>query len=297
MATPPTTDRLTTQADPGADADWTERSRRAALASHRLVGWIFWDPIGIANYEALGVPNGLGYYIATRGAPLAAAGNQAVTAAFGSIHPDFVGFALDHCRAHTTFAAAADARDRAVVAGLHEHVPEIVEPLAELGDPLWAAADALPTVGRPLFAAHREWPRPAEAPLLSAWLAANCIREWRGDTHWAIHVTEGLSTDAAGVLDGAWRNYDDHWVARSRGADDAAITAALAELAARGLADGEGRITAAGIDYRQQLEDRLDRLTEAPWRLLGAELTDRFIETIEPIGMRLMAREIGRAHV
>jgi hypothetical protein len=68
---------------PGTTApsdDWIERSRRAALASHRLVGWIFWDPVGIANYEALGVPNGLGYYIATRGAPLAAAGNQAVTA-------------------------------------------------------------------------------------------------------------------------------------------------------------------------------------------------------------------------
>lgn len=276
--------------DPVCDVGWTDRSRRAALASHRLVGWIFWDPVGIANYEALGVPNGLGYYIATRAAPLAAAGNAAVTAAFGSIHHDFVRFALDHCRAHTTFVAAAGARDRAVVDGLREHVPEIVDALGDLADPLWEAADALPTVGRPLFAAHREWPRPSGEPLLSAWLAVNCIREWRGDTHWAIQVAEGLSTDAAGVLDGAWRNYGDHWVARSRGADDAAIAAAVAELAARGLADSQGRVTPAGIEYRQQLEDRLDRLTETPWRHLGAELTDRFIELIEPVGMRLMAR-------
>lgn len=86
------------------DPAWVHRSRRASLASHRLVGWIFWDPVAIGNYAELGVPDGLGYYIATRGAPLAAAGNQAVTAAFGSIHPDFVAFALDHCRAHTTFA-------------------------------------------------------------------------------------------------------------------------------------------------------------------------------------------------
>jgi len=271
------------------DPAWIDRSRRAALASHRLVGWIFWDPVGVANYAALGVPEGLGYYIATRGAPLAGAGNQAVTAAFGSIHPDFVAFALDHCRAHTTFAEAAAARDRAVVEGLHEYVPGIVDGLAALTDPMWAAADALSPAGRPLFAAHREWPRPADEPLLSAWLAVNCIREWRGDTHWAIQIAEGLSTDAAGVLDGAWRNYDDHWVARSRGADDTAVDAALAELEARGLAD-DGRVNLTGIEYRQHLEDRLDRLTVVPWQHLGAELTDRFIELIEPVGMRLMAR-------
>ena len=82
--------------------------RRAAFASHRVVGWIFWDPEAIANYAALGVPDGTGYYIASRAAPLASAGDQAVTAAFGSIHGGFVRFALELCRQHTTFEAAAD---------------------------------------------------------------------------------------------------------------------------------------------------------------------------------------------
>ena len=45
-----------------------------------------------------------------------------------------------------------------------------------------------------------------------------------------------------------------------------------------------------GIEYRQHLEDRLGRLTVVPWQHLGAELTDRFIELIELVGMRLMAR-------
>jgi hypothetical protein len=270
-----------------ADDAWIERSRRAAFASHRLVGWIFWDPVAIANYAAL-VPDGLGYYIATRGAPLAAAGNQAVIAAFGSIHPDFVTFALNHCRAHTSFEQAAGARDDAVAEGLRVHVPSIVDELAELADPLWAAADSLSPAGRVLFAAHREWPRPTD-PVLSAWLAVNCIREWRGDTHWAVQVNEGLSMQAAGVLDGAWRRYDDHWVARSRGADDVALAAALAELEGRGMATA-GIVNAAGLAYRQELEDRLDRLTMAPWRALGAELTDRFCDLVEPVGAALMAR-------
>jgi hypothetical protein len=265
-----------------------ETSRRAALASHRLVGWIFWDPTAVANYAALGVPDGIGYYIATRAAPLAAAGDQAVVAAFGSIHPLFVAASLDLCRTHTTFEAAADARDRAVLVGLQAYVPEITAGLAELADPLWTVADQLPAAGRVLFAAHREWARP-EDQVVAAWLAVNCIREWRGDTHWAIQIAEGLSMTAAGVLDGAWRNYGDDWLARSRGADDEALAAAIIELEARGLAT-DGRVNQAGIAYRQQLEDRLDRLTGYPWELLGDRRTQRFLDLVEPIGMRLMAR-------
>ena len=59
--------------------DWEELSRRAAFASHRLIGWIYWDPRAIANYEALGIPNGFGYYVSTRAATL---GKAAATALF-----------------------------------------------------------------------------------------------------------------------------------------------------------------------------------------------------------------------
>ena len=64
------------------------------------------------------MPDGIGYYIASRGATLGAAGNDVVTAAFYSIHPDFVAFGLDQCRAVTTFEAAAAARDMAASAEL-----------------------------------------------------------------------------------------------------------------------------------------------------------------------------------
>lgn len=269
--------------------DWPELSRRAALASHRLIGWIFWDPVAIANYAALGVPNGTGYYIASRAAPLAAAGDQAVTAAFGSIHPDFVRFGLDLCRRHTTFEAAAEARDRAVSEGLRTHVPEIVDDLAAYADELWVAADALPSAGRVCFAAHRQWPRPSHDDALSAWLALNCIREWRGDVHWAIQVADGLSATAAGLLDGAWRAYDDDWLPRSRGADDAMVAAALDELAARDFAS-DGLVNDEGVRHRQYLEERLDALTATPWQHLGATRTLALIELVAPVADRLLHR-------
>ena len=270
------------------EPNWRELSRRCALASHRLIGWIYWDPVAIANYAALGVPDGTGYYIASRGAPLADAGDGVVTAAFGSIHAGFIKFSLDLCRQHTTFAAAAAARDAAVVQGLHTYAPEITDGLAELAEPLWEVADALPVGGRVLFAAHRDWPRPDDA-LLSAWLAVNCIREWRGDTHWAIQIADGLSSTASGVLDGAWRSYAGDWLPRSRGADDDALNAAYSELESRGLARG-GVVDKRGIAHRQALEDQLDDLTTAPWQNLGESLTHRFLELVEPVGARLVER-------
>ena len=94
---------------------------------------------------------------------------------------------------------------------------------------------------------------------------------------------------AAGVLDGAWRNYEDDWLPRSRGADDSAIESAIAELAERGLAT-DGVVNADGIAYRQGLEDRLDRLASEPWRLLGAGLSTRFVDLVQPVTDVLVAR-------
>ncbi len=201
--------------------DWVELSEQAALASHRLVGWMFWDPGAIERYTALGVPDGFGFYVASRGAPLLPAGHQAVAAAFATIHPGFVQMCVETALAHTTAEAIYAARNDAVGVGLHEYVPELCDGLAALAEPLWAVADALPSFGRVLFAAHRQMPRPDDA-LTSAWLAVNAIREWRGDTHFAVLVAEDIDATMAGILDDARRNYGG-WIPRSRGADDAAI--------------------------------------------------------------------------
>jgi hypothetical protein len=270
------------------ETDWRRLAAHAGFASHRLIGWIYWDPEAIANYAALGVPDGFGYYIASRGASLADAGNDVVVAAFYSIHAGAIAASLDECRKHTTFAATADARDAAVTAGLRRYVPEICDELADLGPSLWDAADSLPVSGRPLFASLLRRRRDDDA-LLSAWLAVNCIREWRGDTHWALHVAEDIGPIEAGILDGAWRSYEGDWVPRSRGADDAALDAAYAALEARGLAV-DGRVTTAGIDLRQAIEDRLDDLSSTAWRHLGVERTRRFLDLVGPVGNRLIER-------
>jgi len=267
--------------------DWQSITRQAGLVSHRLIGWIYWDPRAIELYTALGIPNGMGYYIASRAAPLAGAGHQAVAAAFYSIHPGFIEFSLTTAAQHTTWEEIMRVRNQAVGEGLRLYVPEIVDELAELNTSLWAVADGLPESGRVCFAAHRQAPRDTD-PVVAAWLAVNCLREWRGDTHFALLVAEDISRVQAGILHDAHLNYGG-WIARSRGADDAALAEAFADLERRGLAEN-GQVNVAGEQLRQRIEDRTDELCQMMWRSAGAELSQQFIDLIEPIGERLLER-------
>lgn len=263
--------------------DWMDLTRRASFASHRLLGWIFWDPRAKENLAALGVPDGLGHYIVNRGAPLAPAGAEAVFAAFYTIKREFVRFAIDHAAPHVSdWHAVTAARDAAVRAGLEEMTPQVMEPLGALAADLWSTVDALPASGRVLFAAHRAWPRPQD-PVMSAWNALNCIREWRGDTHFGILVNDDIGIVEAGLLHDAWMGYPDQWIPRSRGADDGEIAAGLASLAERGFVT-DGRVNDAGIAYRQGIEDRTDELCARAWRHFGEENTLRFLSVIEPVG-------------
>jgi hypothetical protein len=278
---------MTDRSTAGAD-DWSELSARAALASHRLIGWIYWDPVAIEAYSALGVENGFGYYVASRAAPLASAGHEAVAAAFYSIHPGFVEAALDMARSVASWDDIAEVRNRAVGLGLRAYAPEICEELASLAEALWSTADALPSSGRVLFATHRQWHRPDDH-LVSAWLAVNCLREYRGDTHFALLLAEGLSGTQAGLLHDAHLNYPGDWIPRSRGADDAALATATADLETRGLAE-KGRVNAAGLALRDRIEARTDQLTERVWQTLGEARTRQVLELIEPVGQKFLDR-------
>jgi hypothetical protein len=238
-------------------------------------------------YTQLGIPNGTGYYVASRAAPLLPAGHQAVSAAFYSIHPKFIEFAVTLAEQHAVWQDIYAARNRAVGEGLRQYVPEICDSLESMGDELWRVADSLPESGRVCFAAHRQAPR-VDDGLVSAWLAVNCIREWRGDTHFAILTSEDISRVQAGILHDAHLNYGG-WIAQSRGADAEAITEAFANLESRGLAE-DGVVSTAGLAVRELIEERTNELSQRAWQSFGFENTEKFLNLVEPIGDRLMKR-------
>ena len=267
--------------------DWVDITRRNARSVQTTIGWIFWDPGAVARYEALGLPAPIGY-IAGRCAPLAPAGPEAVIAAFGSISRAAIEITFKLVAEQTTFDDVWAARDEAVVAGLHEFAPAIVDPLVELGPALWAVVDRLPSVGRVFFGAHLRMPRPTD-PLLSGWHAVNCVREWRGDTHWALVVAAGLTGVEASILHNAWLRYERDWLPRSRGSSPEEIAAAWQSLEARGLVR-DGTPTDDAIALRRAIEADTDRLTTQPWELLGAERSVSFAERFEPPCAALLAR-------
>ncbi len=266
---------------------WEAISRRNARSVQTTIGWIFWDPGAVKRFEALGLPGSLGY-IAARAAPLGPAGPEAVVAAFGSISPLGIAIALDLVEQHTSFDEVWAARDEAVLEGLNEHAPGITAPLAALGPNLWPVIDQLPRLGRVFFGAHLRMPRPAD-PVLSGWHAVNCLREWRGDTHWAIVAAAGLSGAEASILHNAWLGYDKDWLASSRGSTPEETAAGWSRLEARGLA-ADGAVNEAGIALRRHIEDETDRLTVFPWTLLGETASTRFAEEFEPPCERLLHR-------
>ncbi|HVB94439.1 MAG TPA: hypothetical protein VND67_08965 [Acidimicrobiales bacterium] len=271
----------------GATDDWLETCRRNARSVQTTIGWIFWDPGALTRYDQLGVPGALGY-IAARCAPLAPAGPDSVIAAFGSISPSGIRLAFDLVAASTTFEAVWAARDEAVAEGLEAHAPGILEPLSALGPRLWPVLEQLPTVGRVFFASHLRMPRPDE-PVLSAWHAVNCLREWRGDTHWGLTIAAGLTGVEASILHNAWLGYETDWIPTSRGTEADELAEGWRGLREKGLAHDQ-EVTADGIALRQHLEEETDRLTALPWKLLGRDTADRFAAEFEPPCESLLAR-------
>jgi Helix-turn-helix family len=267
--------------------DWVEITKRNARSVQTTIGWIYWDPGAVSRLESLGLNGPLGY-IAARAAPLGPAGPEAVVAAFGSISPMGIAIALDVVEQKTTFDAVWAARDEAVLEGLARHAAGIMEPLARFGPALWAVVDRLPRLGRVFFGAHLRMPRPAD-PVLSGWHAINCLREWRGDTHWAIIAAADLTGTEASIVHNAWIGYDKDWLAESRGSSAEEIRAGWAQLESRGLVT-DGEVNAAGLELRQHIEDETDRLTTTPWTLLGEADSIRFADELEPPCENLLAR-------
>ncbi len=273
--------------------DWTQLSQRAGLACHDLVGWVLFDPVAQDNYGRLGIDEGRGYIVACRAAALGDVEPAVVAAACYSIHPSVIDVVMGMYRGVADCESIMRARDDAVLQGLGDVDPDLPERLAPLAGSLWAAADSLFAGARPMFAAHRARPRPDDLdPALSAWLAVNCLREFRGDNHWALCASEGLEPVDVGLLHTAMVSADEYepeWIARSRGAGDDEVAASWQRLESRGFATN-GALNDVGKDFRWALETRTDVLTAPAWQALGEVHTHQLLDIVEPLHDAFVAR-------
>lgn len=263
--------------------DWMSLTARAGRAGHHLVAWLMWDPSAIERFTNLGVPTGAGWALAWRVAPLGMATPASVASATYSIHPSLIDVVLQLVRSSTTNNAVMRVRDESVVVGLDDVAPGLGAELAPLADDLWAGADAVGIESRPMFAAHRAAPRPENA-LLSAWLAANCLRELRGDVHWAVCSSADLDAVEVGLLHSVMVDREEYggeeWIARSRGWDDAAIAHGWQRLAEKGWANDHA-INDAGRNARYEIERRTTELAMTAWKAVGERAASAFCSAVE----------------
>lgn len=265
--------------------DWDELTARGGVCCHDLVGWMMWDPRAIEGFEALGIPNGTGWVVAWRLASLGDVTPAAAAAMTYSIDPTIVEAVMNLYRDVTDPESILAVRDDAVEPGLAEVSHDLPEWLGALAEPLWRGVDSVHHGARPMFAAHRAQARPDDRRSgLSGWLAANCLRELRGDNHWALCAGEDLDDVEVGLLHSAMIDTEEYggeeWIARSRGGDDDAIAAGWAKLEAKGLAS-DGALTDRGRRFRADLEARTDALTAPAWQAVGEPATTAFCELVE----------------
>ena len=264
--------------------DWTALTARAGRAGHDLVGWLMWDPDAVAGYEALGVPDGAGWIQAWRLAPLGDISPAAAAATTYSIHPEVVAMILGMWRGVTDADAINGVRDAVVESGLESVAPGLGAEIAPLADDLWRGVDAVHHGARPLFAANRAQPRPDDRPVLSGWLAANCLRELRGDNHWVLCAAADLDDVEVGLLHSVMVDIEEYgseeWIARSRGATDDAVARGWARLEAKGYAT-DGAVNDEGRRFRLDLERRTDELTAPAWQAVGETSTRTFCDAVD----------------
>jgi hypothetical protein len=238
----------------------------------------------LAAGESAGLRGFWNGYFAVRAAPLGAVGPEIVTATFYNFAPAFVARRVPAIWSATTPAAALQARldgiDRAVRRVLGEEWPTSAE-AAEAAELAATAAAAVDLPGRPLAAANRCLPVPAESHL-ALWQSLTTLREHRGDGHNAALLMREIDGVSAHVLaSGAGRSTRD-WLQRARGWHDDAWDAATEELVERRWVDEDG-LTAEGLAIVAAVEADTDRLALQPWQALGDAGCDRLAALLTPV--------------
>ncbi|MFB6717478.1 hypothetical protein [Streptomyces sp. NPDC056358] len=255
--------------------------RRCHNALNPLHSTVYFSPDLGKEFAELGIDDPNAAYFAARGAALGAAGPGTVTAAFYNFNHDLVARHLPAVWSVASPQAALDARLRAADTTLRRLLGEeiIASPeLAEAAGLALRAAEACTRHARPLYAAHADLPVP-EQPHLAYWHAGTLLREHRGDGHVAALLAAGLDPVEALVSHTATgKGMNPRWILTTRGWRRSDWEEATERLRGRGILDGEGELTDAGVALRAELEDVTDRMDLAPYEHLGEQGVARLTE-------------------
>ncbi|ANB09701.1 SalK [Streptomyces ambofaciens] len=255
--------------------------RRCHNALNTLHSTHYFSPDLGRELGALGVTDPRAVNFAARAAALGPVGAGAVTAAFYNYRHDLVARYVPAVWETVTPEQALAARGRAVDATMRRLLGEEILTSPEMSEAAGLAlraAEGCTRGARPLYSAHADLPVP-DAPHLAYWHAATLLREHRGDGHVAALAAAGLDGLEALVTHTATgKGMAPKWIFNTRGWSRQEWDAATDRLRGRGLIDGAGELTGAGVALRDDIERETDRLDAAPYAHLGADGVARLTE-------------------
>ncbi|MFI8933399.1 hypothetical protein ACIG3E_37760 [Streptomyces sp. NPDC053474] len=285
MTSPTASPTHPTASSTGPSATGAALHPRAGRRCHSVLNTLhsthYFSPDLGRELGALGITHPRAVNFAARAAAMGAVGAGTVTAAFFTYKPEAV---AAHVPAVWRTAAPEDvlaARLRAVDATLRRLLGDeaVASPeMAEAARLALRATEACVRSARPLYAAHADLPVP-DAPHLAYWHAATLLREHRGDGHLAALLDAELDAVEALVshtATGKGMTPGRNLVTRGWSQED--WDGAVERLRERGLLDADGELTQAGVELRQAVEERTDRLDRAPYAHLGAAGVERLTE-------------------
>jgi hypothetical protein len=249
-------------------------ARRLRDACEPLAMHALWNRRTNERLAALGLDFLTGY-VWGRAASLGEPSPPVVAAVFAWFEPGLLAGLYETARTAVRRERLLAVRDAATAASLAEVLAgDDPAEVAEVASLLADAVEGADGTGRPLFSGLRGRGRPGD-PYQRLWWACDLVREHRGDSHVAVANAAGLGPVEMNVLTECWIGMPLLSYTATRGWPEAAMSAAVDGLQARGWLR-DGALTDAGRAARAGIEDR----TDAAEQPVAAALGDRLDEVI-----------------
>ena len=127
------------------------------------------------------------------------------------------------------------------------------------------------------------------------WHAQTLLREYRGDGHVALLLTEELDGLGALITHAATGSIPAEALRTTRAWSEGDWAAGVERVRDQGwLAEGPGlSLSEAGQRRRQSIEDRTDALAAIPYEAIGEDGCARLRELTGPLSKAVMAADLG----
>ena len=266
-------------------ATLSTKSRNLWALLEPIAGQVYFSPECHANYQALGFAGSRGVqdgvampdrsaYFTSRGSVMGQVSGQVVTATFAVFNPEVVIPAVEQGWALTDAATICDARDRGAIAQLERILGTSPTGIDRVNEILLRAYSPLRVEGRALFAGLKGLQMPT-TPIGKLWRLADALREYRGDSHIAAWVSQGLDAVELCLLTDSFSGLPLRTYSATRGWRDTDFDPATERLLAKGLLDTKsGTYTEKGRELRELIEVKTDEQMRQAIEAIGNDFDE-----------------------